>query len=74
MLARMKAGIEATAPMPLVDVDRNAGPLADGADMDVVKIDVPGYAVRIVGAAAGEGGHREVALICHPEGARSPLW
>jgi hypothetical protein len=41
----------------LIDVDRNAGALADGADTDVTVIDVPCDLVRIVGAAAGEGRH-----------------
>jgi hypothetical protein len=57
VLARVKAGIKATRPAPLFDVDWHAGALADGADANVVKVDVPGLPVGIVTAAAGEGGH-----------------
>lgn len=36
----------------------HAGAFADGADANVVEIDVPSLLVRIVAAAAGEGGVR----------------
>lgn len=57
MLAGMKPRIKAARPFPLVDINRNAGTLADRSYMHVVKIDVPGDMVRVVGAAAGECGH-----------------
>ena len=47
-LASMQTRIEATAPLPLVDVDRNPRAFADRADMRVTKIDVPGDLMRIV--------------------------
>jgi hypothetical protein len=43
--------------MPWIDVDRNAGVLADRAHVHVAVMDVPGDLLRIVGAAAGETGH-----------------
>jgi hypothetical protein len=65
MLARLKAGIEAARPCPLIDVDRDAGAFANHADTDIAKIDVPGLTVRIVGASASEGGHAPmIPLIC----------
>jgi len=58
MPARLETGIEAASPAPLVDIDRHAGALADGAGVHVaVIVDVPGLLVGIVGAAAGKGGH-----------------
>jgi hypothetical protein len=42
----------------LINVDRDAGALADRAHMHIAVIDVPCDLVRVVGAAAGEGGHR----------------
>jgi len=57
MLARMQAGIETAAPLPLVYVDGDARAFADHADTHVAKIDVPGGLVGIVRASAGEGGH-----------------
>ena len=39
------------------DNDRNTCALADGVDMHVTEIDVPRLVVRVVGAAAGQGGH-----------------
>jgi hypothetical protein len=67
MLPRMQAGIEATRPLPLINVDRNSRAFADRAHMHVVEIDVPCDSVRIVGAAAGEAGKREAALTCQPD-------
>jgi hypothetical protein len=58
MLSRVQAWIEATRPLPLINVDRNARPFTDRADMHVAVIDMPGDLVWIVGAAAGEDGHR----------------
>ncbi len=43
----------------------HAGAFADGADANVVEIDVPSLLVRIVAAAAGEGHARKI------EGSRS---
>ena len=40
-----------------LDIDGNAGTLADRADANVVIVDVPGGLVRIVGSATGESGH-----------------
>jgi hypothetical protein len=40
----------------LIGVHRHSGARADRTDADVVEIDVPRLLVRIVGAAAGEGG------------------
>jgi hypothetical protein len=57
MLPWMQARVEAARPMPWINVDRNAGALADLAHVHVAVIDVPGNLVRIVGAAAGETGH-----------------
>jgi hypothetical protein len=41
----------------LILVDREAGAPADRPDPDFSEIDVPGLEVRVVGTAAGEGGH-----------------
>jgi hypothetical protein len=49
----MQTGIEAAGPTPSIDVNGDAGALADGADADVVIEDVPCDLVRIVGATAG---------------------
>jgi hypothetical protein len=55
-LARIHAGIEAAAPLPLVDVDRAACAARDRSDLDVTVIDA-----RAVGAfgiaAASKPGH-----------------
>ena len=40
----------------MIGVHRHNGACADGPDADVAGIDVPTLLVRIVGAAAGEGG------------------
>ncbi|MET4426559.1 hypothetical protein ABIB09_008992 [Bradyrhizobium sp. RT3a] len=40
----------------LIGVDRHAGAHADGPDADIGAVDRPSLLVRIVGAAAGEGG------------------
>jgi hypothetical protein len=63
VLAGMEAGIEATGPRPLIDVDWHTCSFADGANMNVAVVDVPGLMVRIVGAAAGEGGHSMIPQI-----------
>jgi hypothetical protein len=57
MLARLKPGIESARPMPLVDVDRDAGALPDRANTDIAIEDVPSDLVRIVGTASGEPGY-----------------
>jgi hypothetical protein len=54
MLARVQTRIGAAGRLPLIDVDRNAGALADRADIHIAIIDVPSDMVRIIGAAAGQ--------------------
>jgi hypothetical protein len=57
MLTRMQARIKSARPLPLIDVDGDASAFAYRAYVHVAAIDLPGQLVRIVGAAAGEGGH-----------------
>jgi hypothetical protein len=54
-LARIKTGVKSAGPAALLDIDRNAGALADRADVDVAEINVPGLLVRIVAAGEGAG-------------------
>ena len=49
------------------EIKRAARAFADPAHAYIVVIDVPGDSVRIVGAAAGEAGHRKAALTCQPD-------
>jgi hypothetical protein len=48
VLTGMQARVEAAAPLPRVDVDRNASALSDVPDADVTEIDLPGLSVRVV--------------------------
>lgn len=57
MPARLKSGIEAARPAPLIGADGNASPFTDRADTHVAVRDVPGLSMWIVAAAAGEGRH-----------------
>jgi hypothetical protein len=54
VLSWMKARVKTAVPMPLVNVDGDAGSLADRSDADIAVTDVPGLLVRVVGAAASE--------------------
>ena len=56
-------GIEDAGPVPLVDVDRDARPDADSADLDVAIEYAPALLAVIRIAATGEGGHAIVPLI-----------
>jgi hypothetical protein len=53
-----EAGIEAKAPARLIYFDRYAGALTDRADTNVIIVEAPAFAVRIVVAAARERRHR----------------
>jgi hypothetical protein len=52
-LSGFEAGIKAKAPAPLIGFDRYPGALTDRADTNVIVVDGPAFAVRIVVAAAG---------------------
>jgi hypothetical protein len=47
---------EAEAPAPLPPTGWHPGAYADMPDANVGEVNIPGLLVRIVGAAAGEGG------------------
>ena len=53
MFARLEAGIEATAPAPLVNVGRDTSALADRANADVTVVDAPA-ALRVAKQATEE--------------------
>jgi hypothetical protein len=53
----LRSRIETAAPALLIDFDRHTGAFADGADMRVAIVDVPGLLVDFRIAAVGEGGH-----------------
>ena len=49
--------IEADSPVPLVDVMRHPGALADRPNRDIAVIDVPRLLVTVRFSVAGEDGH-----------------
>jgi hypothetical protein len=57
MFARMRARIEATAPLPLIGVVWIAGADRDRAGVDIAVIDVPAFLADFRISAAGEFGH-----------------
>jgi hypothetical protein len=57
LLPRLCSWKEAASPFPLIDIDRHAAALGDRADLDIAKEDAPALTMRVVIAAAGEGGH-----------------
>jgi hypothetical protein len=56
----MRARIEAAAPSPLIDVDRDTGADPDRADLHVTIENLPAFGVGVSRAAAGEGGHTAI--------------
>lgn len=50
------AGIKSERPSPIDRTGRYAGAHANGPHADIGEVDGPGLFMRIVGAAAGEGG------------------
>jgi hypothetical protein len=52
MLARLKAGMEAARPGPLLGGDRNIGSETDAPNDHVAIGDAPDFSMRAVGAAA----------------------
>jgi hypothetical protein len=57
MFTRIRAWIEAAAPLPLRGVVRIADALGDRPGVDVAIVDQPAFLTVISGPAAGEGGH-----------------
>jgi hypothetical protein len=49
--------MEAAAPAPLIDTDRNARADSDRADLNIAIEDRPAFGAGVFRSAAGEGGH-----------------
>jgi hypothetical protein len=70
IVARIAAGIEAAAPLPLIRRWRSSRSLDDHPDANAGIVDVPGFG-PIVDALAGEGGHVAIKARSEPLG-KSP--
>src|SRR5258705_3746575 len=74
VLAWLRSRIEAAAPAPLVDVDRDAGADPDRADLHVAIENLPAFSVGVFRAAARQRGHGAIEARRGRRGKLSIYW